>query len=235
MKLPDTEPLIRVKAKNVEIKRRLVLQIEFNQFPLFYQLSKKRRAVYRDVRKVKVIDGKRRIVTEKVLANPKTVGKGSYTKISNQKIDNGKWGSEVKQKVVEFAKKYIKDGLSKYAASTRNHLSAYTNLIIETHLYLPENYGGVKMINDCINESTKYVKWDVSNLGTFWDKRFIDVITRGTAKPRKGQKVTQSNGGGLLIIPDDHIKIVKGAGGSIWYPCKTLSERKLIFNFYVEI
>lgn len=232
MKFNEEEVKCSVRAKNKIVQRKLILEIEFKNFPLFYQLAKKRRAVYKDKRRIDSSNGQRKIVVDKVLKNPRTVGTGRYTKITNQSIDNGKWGNAIKQQVVTFAKNFLKEQLAEYSVSTRNYLAKFNNIIVESHFHLPETYGSVKMINDQVNESATYIRWDVDNIGTFWNKRFMDVITSGTAKAKKGQK--QIKGDGLALIKDDHIKIVKGAGGSIWYPCKKLCERKLIFSFYVE-
>jgi hypothetical protein len=233
MNFNEEEIKCSVRAKNRIVKRKLILEIEFKNFPLFFQSAKKRRAVYKDKRRIDNSNGQRRIVVEKVLKNTRTVGTGRYHKITNQSIDNGKWGNEVKQKIVTFSKDFMKQQLSPFAKSTRSYLSKYTNIIVESHFHLPENYGTVKMINDQVSESSSYIRWDIDNIGTFWNKRFMDVITTGTAKAKKGQR--QFKGDGLALIKDDHIKLVKGAGGSIWYPCNKLCDRKLIFSFYVEV
>ena len=233
MQFNEEVPKCTVRTKNKVVTRTLILEIEFTHFPIFYQLSKKRRAKYVDKREIENVNGVRKVVSKKVLTNPRTVGKGRYTKITNQKIDNGEWGNEVKQKVVDFVKGFIRDQLSVYdIPQIKTYLAKHKNIIIESHFHLPENYGTVKMINDSVNEGKTYMAWDVDNLGTFWNKRFVDVITAGTAKAKKGQRKPQ--GSGLNIIKDDDIKTVKGAGGSIWYPVKKLSDRKIIFSFYVE-
>ena len=194
---------------------KLVRQFVLQKFPTHVAISQSQKPKYRNG----------------IVINPKRVGKPKYQKISFQGLYNGSMHPNVRQKVMKTIHEYINRCIRN--SPPIEGLGFDKSLVIRGMLYVPVNFGTVKMINDEINHHPIHhdedyePNWDILNAGTLWTKAFEDCLK----KPDAEDVASRSRG---AVIPEDNVKYLSGSGEMRVRFVDTFAERRIVFNLYID-
>ena len=208
---------VKVVSKDNEfVTKKVILSIEFPLFPIFFKISEKRR----EKKETRAKYNKESGIIEKstMVTNLEKAGTARYIKLNGQHIYNRTWHEDIQRRAVAFCQRFFvysfKQGDINLVKALLN--SRHGNLYVECHIHTIENHGGVTENAGKYVIPEAYSPWDIDNLGIFWSKTFDDAL-----------QLAQ-------VLPNDDIKIIRGAGGAIYHKVKSITERKLVFKFLVD-
>lgn len=149
-----------------------IIKVEIPEFESKIVLVKARRPKYR-TEKVKDSTGK--VVTQKVLKNPRTAGKPKYWNVNGQTIYNGTLPPMQRARMMKKLKEYVESYIPKGLTIPKEWLGNI-KISVEIHDILP---------------SSRY--WDCDNKWP-WLKVFSDCLTEGGYIPDDNIQFVRSNG-----------------------------------------
>jgi hypothetical protein len=141
----------------------------------------------------------------RVLANPRSVGKAKYEILSGNNLLSGYGSPHIRAKLVRELKNFYRPFVQKYIKQ-HGMITQYP-LRVEWELYTT------------VEENPN---WDASNLFFYW-KYFEDCLFEHSTKPHL-----------LSLIPDDNVKYITHPPGAKIIPIDNWNDRKFVFKFYYD-